>query len=402
MVKLKMHDHKASTSKNRHIVLSSKRKHASSNGILVIKEKSISHLTRLYQRHGLQPEAQEKITVEFILQKNEYLRHIIKELDILLKVNGVFEIILVDSMSHSRYYRSREQVKYEFSIATNGRYRLVSSINANGVLKLSYVKQKLALPEDDSINKWSFGIVSNGQKSNWVLELINSIEFQKIPEYEIVICGPSPFDDNHPHENDHIRILNDVLLKDDVRAPIAHKKNVIIKESKFNNLCILHDRYLLPKKWFDRFKQYGNYFDVLCLKNLNSDNARFGVDWMKFYYPLTARFKINRALAYDEWHEDAIIPGGVIVAKKNLIEGFRLDERLHWDELEDMQLSKVAFLNGLLINVDPNNHFISRQVRHVPQASSWLYLMVYSKLIWMRSVISNYFRYKMRVKEFYK
>jgi hypothetical protein len=386
---------------NKHIILTNRSLPSNDENIVVVKN-NLRHYQRIYKKYNLAVEGQAVITAEFVLQKDSLIRYYIKELDILLKKNGIFRIILVDSQSHSKYFRSRGQVKYEFSIATNGRYCLVSSVCENGILTLSYVKKTLVLPENDSINKWSFGIVSNGEKNDWVLELISSIEDQKIPEYEIIICGPSPFVENSFVKNNNIKIIRDVVLQDDIRAPIAHKKNAIIKEAQYNNLCIMHDRYLLQLNWFENFERYGNYFDALCLKTLTSEGKRFGVDWMKFCYPLTDRFKINRALAYNEWHEEAIIPGGVILVKKNLIEPFMLDERLHWDEIEDMQFSKIAYLNGLLINIDPDNYFVARQVRHIPQSYSWYRLKIHNKYSWLRGLLINFILFSRVAKKYYK
>ncbi len=390
-----------SLKKNKHIILTKKNRPLDDNTVIVTSN-NLNHCHRLYKIFNLEPENQDIVTAEFVLQKDSLIRYYIKELDILLKKNGVFRIMLVDSQSHSKYFRSRGQVKYEFSIATNGRYCLVSSVCENGILTLTYVKKIPTLPENDSINKWSFGIVSNGEKNDWVLELISSIEDQQIPEYEIIICGPSPFVENSFVKNNNIKIIRDVVLQDDIRAPIAHKKNAIIKEAQYNNLCIMHDRYLLSPNWFENFEKYGNYFDALCLKTLSHNGERFGVDWMKFCYPLTDRFKINRALAYNEWHEEAIIPGGVILVKKNLIEPFMLDERLHWDEIEDMQLSKIAYLNGLLINIDPDNYFVARKVRHIPQSYSWYRLKIHNKYSWLRGLFINFIRFRRIAKIYYK
>ena len=100
----------------------------------------VNHLQQIYQKYDVVPETLENVAVEFLLQREMLARFIIKELDILLMVGGVFEITIVNSRSHSNYFRSRDQVKYEFSIATNGRYKLLSSIEleGSGVLKLCY------------------------------------------------------------------------------------------------------------------------------------------------------------------------------------------------------------------------------------------------------------------------
>jgi hypothetical protein len=381
------------------LVTRSKKKEADA---LLINLRDFDHRKQLFQTHKLLPESFDKITIEFILQKSKYIRHLIKQLDILLKKGGELEVVLVDSTAHSSSYRSREQVKYEFSVATNGRYRLFSKHTDKGILKLTYTKLKQTLPENDSIDKWSFGIITNGAKNDWVLELINSIEVQKIPKFEIIICGPSPFENETEKQPHYFKIIDDVKLENEIRPPICHKKNKIIEVAEYNNLCILHDRYILPENWFHNFCKYGNYFDALNLKTVDANGNRFGVDWMKFTFPLTNRYKINRTLLFSEWQHEAIIPGGSIVVKKHLITNFMLDERLFWDEMEDMQFSKMAYLNGLLINVDPNNYLISKAVNHKTRKINWFQLKSVSKYIFIRGIVAGHLKYWIIKNKYFK
>jgi hypothetical protein len=173
-------------------------------------------------------------------------------------------------------------------------------------------------------------------------------------------------------------------------------------EAVYNNLCILHDRYTLPEKWFRNFKAYGNYFDCLNLKTEDEKGNRFGVDWMKFRYPLSSRYSINRAMAYSEWDEEVIIPGGSIVIKKHQVEKFMLDERLHWVELEDMQFSKIAYLHGLMINIDSNNNFISRAVNHNTKKFNWYRIVIVNTYLWIRGLLGNLIHYSRMINKYYK
>ena len=115
----------------------------SQNGAdLNLDKNDINHLRQIYQKYNVAPETLEYVSVEFLLQQRLLSRFIIKELDILLSVNGIFEVTIVNSKSHSHYFRSRDQVKHEFSIATNGRYKLfnVSDDKETGVINLKYKK----------------------------------------------------------------------------------------------------------------------------------------------------------------------------------------------------------------------------------------------------------------------
>ena len=88
--------------------------------------------------------------------------------------------------------------------------------------------------------------------------------------------------------------------------------------------------------------------------------------------------------------------------KRHLIKDFKLDERLFWGELEDMQFSKISYLNGLLINIDPNNYFISRQVRHIPRAEGWFRIKIYEKYLWYINLIKSMIKNRRIVRMYYK
>jgi hypothetical protein len=363
-------------------------------------EYDLDHRFRIYNKYSIIPESLESVRVDFLIQKEKLVRYVIKELDILLKVNGIFEINLIDSKNHSSYFLSRDQVQYEFSISTDGRY-VLTDIEKNGIyLKLIYTKKIPILSDYDSINKWSFGIITNGKKLDSVNHLINTIIDQKIPEFEIIICGPYPTNQNVDYRP--IRILSDVELKEDIRFPISAKKNKIISDAKFENLCILHDRFSLPSCWFDQMKLYGNYFDYLCLPTLDQFHNRFAVDWMTFGFPLTRRLYRNNSLKYSEWSTDLIIQGGAIVGKSKKMRRYKIDERLHWGELEDLHFSKVAYLDGAFISIDHENYFYSESVNHISLKNQNLKARVKNHFGWIYSIFISYCKFKKAISQFSK
>ena len=361
-------------------------------------ECDLDHRIRIYNKYNIKPESLDKVRVDFLIQKEKLIRYVIKELDTLLKQDGIFEINLLDSKNHSGYFLSRDQVKYEFSVSTDGRY-VLTDIEKNGAyLKLIYTKKKATLLQSDSIEKWSFGIITNSKKLDSVNHLINTIVDQKIPEFEIIICGPYPTNQNVDYKP--IRILSDVELKEDIRFPISAKKNIIISDAKFENLCILHDRFSLPSCWFERMKMYGNYFDYLCLPTLDQFHNRFTVDWMTFVFPLTRRLYRNNSLKYTEWSTDLIIQGGVIVGKSNIMKKYKLDERLHWGEMEDLHFSKVAYLDGALFSIDPENYFYSESVNHTSLKNQNFIVRLKEQLVWIYSILNSYYKFKKAINKF--
>jgi hypothetical protein len=366
--------------------------------VLQLFPADVDHLKRIYKTHRIEPESVDRVTVEFLLQREDLSRFIIKELDLLLKVGGIFEVVIVDSKSHSSYTRSRDQVKYEMAVSTDGRYRMTESkaLSDGKLQKLSYRKTRATLPEDDSIDRWSFGIITNGKKTSQVEELAASIVRQGIPEYEILVCGP--FVSQRDFENLHV--LDDVVLADDVRAPISAKKNKIIRAARYNNLCILHDRFRLPDDWHSRFRQYGNFFDFICLPTVDESGRRFMVDWMRFCYPVTKRCVYNRASAYSRWSTEQIIQGGVILGKKSMMSPYLLDERLHWEEMEDMQFSKMAYLHGAFMNVDVNNRVVSKAVNHQPEQPTETFVVLRGWFSWVLNLAIHFLKFQIHTRTY--
>lgn len=352
----------------------------------------LDHTKRLFSKYEIPPETLEKVTVDLVIQREKLSRFVIKELDILLKVGGCFEINIIDSKNHSSYFLSNDQVKYEFSVSTNGRYFLSEANKHGEFLSLLYKKRISCLPESDTILKWSFGTITNGKKLDSLNTLISSIHSQNIPQYEIIICGPYPTE-GQPIDYTNVTILSDIVYQDDIRFSISAKKNLIIDAARYNNLCILHDRFELPDGWYNKMMKYGNYFDYLCLPTLDKSGNRFGVDWMTFSFPLTQTLWINRPIDYNKWSTDVIIQGGVIIGKKHLLLQYKLDERLYWGEMEDIHFSKVAYLNGAFFNIDINNSIISESVNHTPLTTTFLVnlkISIYSKIHFLK----DYFKFK--------
>jgi hypothetical protein len=371
------------------------------NADLKLDLSDVNHLQQIYQKYNVVPETLNHVAVEFLVQRESLSRFIIKELDILLMIGGIFEVIIVNSKAHSNYFRSRDQVKYEFSIATNGRYRLLDAHEEknSGVLKLRYKKFLPTLKTGDNISSWTFGVISDGKKNDQVSKLIQSVIKQNIPNFEVIICGPYSI----PQEFNgiDITVLDDIKLEHDIRPPTPAKKNKIIKRAKYHNLCVMHDRFTLPHDWYSNFINYGNYFDVLCLPTVDNIGNRFRVDWMKFYYPITQIIRQNKSLAYTSWSPETIIQGGILIAKTHLMQKVMFDERLHWEELEDMQLSKKMYLEGAFINMDNKNFVYSEAVNHKTQSRSEIYSSLIECYYWARGYVSNFIKFRLVQKKYY-
>ena len=55
--------------------------------------------------------------------------------------------------------------------------------------------------------------------------------------------------------------------------------------------------------------------------------------------------------------------GGLMIIKRSIFNSMKLNENLHWGELEDVVFSKIAQLCGYYIYVDHNNKIYTNSLR---------------------------------------
>ena len=183
---------------------------------------------------------------------------------------------------------------------------------------------------------FTFGIITGGNNDTMINEIIDSIENENIPNYEILIVG------NCSIERKNTKILNfDESLK---KAWITKKKNLITKESKFENIVYFHDYIKLMEGWYQGQLTSGNNFKIRIDKIINNNGERFR-DWC--IWPLNGNQMddiIGRdcLIPYDMTHlsKYMYISGSYWVAKKDVMLEFPLDESLSWGEGEDVLWSK--------------------------------------------------------------
>lgn len=333
--------------------------------ILYLTKKDINHLGRIYNKYDIEPESIGKVRIRFLSDRVQLLRFIIKELDILLSTNGKFIIESTYSADHGVFVRSIDQIRYEFSISTGGRFKNTAcDINGN-ITRLEYIKCVNILSEEDRMERWSFGIITNGKNSQQVTNAIESIRKLEIPCFEVIICGEYEVSKNI----DNVNVIDDVKNHDDIRAPITQKKNKIAVNAKYNNLIIMHDRYLFPSDWYFKMKKYGNYFELLSMPNIGPNDGRIS-DWNVFSTHPSRPNRFDLILPkYTSWSPWWYVQGGILIVKRNMFLELKLDERLHWGELEDVQFSQIASLKGWFYYLDISNHVKTSSIR-LPESNA--------------------------------
>lgn len=314
---------------------------------MVLTEKDFHPCNPFFIDHPtLLPESIQKISTKGVFETTSYIRHTLKVIDSLLVVGGEIYIEFFRASFDSGGFPLRPYnfMMNELSICLGERYKVYQKDFDNSIDRFWLKKIESSLPVTDSISKWSFGIVSNGSKNDRVLNIINQIISFKIPQFEILICGPKPSEDLP----EVVKIIGDTELYFDVRIPISKKKNKIVDEASYNNLVIMHDRISFENDWYQKICEYGNHFDQLCMPILDEDTQTLRInDWLKIDSDLSDFINAKGdILSYKDWSPFVFVDGGFMLIKKHIIAKTKLNPFLNWGEMEDVNLSQRLYLDG--------------------------------------------------------
>jgi hypothetical protein len=123
--------------------------------------------------------------------------------------------------------------------------------------------------------QFTFGIITN-KNIRSVNLIIDSIEKQNIPDYEIIVVGIDKISiENTSRKNTKYISFNENIYP----GWITKKKNIITQEAVYENIVYMHDYIVLDDNWYNGFLKYGNNFDIIINKINNSDGSRFR-DWV--------------------------------------------------------------------------------------------------------------------------
>lgn len=184
---------------------------------------------------------------------------------------------------------------------------------------------------------FTFGIITDGNYDYLINDIINSIEIEKIPNYEIIIVG-----------NSKVNRVNTIVVPFDEHIKsmwITKKKNIITQKSKYENIVFLHDYIRLCPGWYDGYLKFGNDFKACMNIILNLDDTRYR-DWVLWENPvLNGETIVKRAEHIIPYYIDNLsrymyFSGAYWVAKKEIMEKYPLNEELVWNRGEDIEWSK--------------------------------------------------------------
>jgi len=180
---------------------------------------------------------------------------------------------------------------------------------------------------------WSICYISDGvdiTQINQTAELVSAI-----PNIEVLVSGP---EERLLGLHQNITVIDDRHM---VRnAMISAKKNMLIEIAKYQNILLLHDRYLLSKTFFANFENFGYDFSIAVPKQLYFGSI--------LEYPglLVEENGKVRSVVEHVSGSNFFVNGGCIVIKRDLARSIPLNSFLAWQEMEDIDWSARLIQNG--------------------------------------------------------
>lgn len=281
----------------------------------VLKENQLESCTSIFSLSGFIPEKADAVYVKGNFKNPQVA---LRNADWLLRVGGKLVIEFFGTLNR---YSAQNFTELVFS----DRIILIEKSECNDVVTWEYKKLESAFMPDDSMDNWSFGVISNGAHNDWILNTISIISSWDVPNVELIICGPSPCD----KLPEFVRVVDDSFSYIDSRIPICKKKNYIVSLAKYQNVCLFHDRISFSKDWYEQMKRFGNCFDVLGNPIVDKYNPKMRThDWcMNSLYD---KELYGGMVSYSTYNENTFLNGSFIIIKKHIYEKNKLIPSLYW------------------------------------------------------------------------
>ncbi len=221
---------------------------------------------------------------------------------------------------------------------------------------------------------WSFGILTSGNSPR-AAEMAASILALDLPAIEVIFCGPRP---ERAPVDERVRAID--LEHPQPRGWITRKKNAFVAAARHENLCVLHDRFVITPAWAEALRAYGPCFSFLTFPQIfYADLDRRFPQRYADYQVLDQRRGLVDALEshvyhggrvfyppYDAFYETAFCCGGLYVAKRSLWQRVSQNEALFHSEWEDVSFGLECQRRGMPHRV--NRHLTVESLTPHPMA----------------------------------
>ncbi|HDQ4235029.1 TPA: hypothetical protein P8677_004918 [Klebsiella pneumoniae] len=219
------------------------------------------------------------------------------------------------------------------------------------------------------LDAWSFGIPTGGADATALNHCVARILELGVPQTDILLCGRPP--DGFRY-GDRVRVVGDDIP--DTPLHITRKKNTLARAARFPNLCLLHDRVLLPRQFYAAVQQFGDDFPLTGFQSfwfsgrgqtLPQRYSDFGTTADAFppgwpagrlsreaaaglaFQPLYIQHPARSAFGQD------YLTGSLCLCKRAVWTHVPQNEALYWQEHEDMEQAFCAAAAGIPVRINP-------------------------------------------------
>lgn len=244
----------------------------------------------------------------------------------------------------------------------------------------AFVKcQPLPAEAERGLDAWSFCIPTGDGDPSALNACVARILSLNVPRFEIILCG-------RPHADflywEHVRIVGE-----DIPAPPVHitrKKNVLARAATLSNLCILHDRVLLPHNFMEAVHCFGDDYPFTAFQSFWFADTWHGVP--RRYSDAAVAFELpafdfsgermarndvslfepkNLALRHPARGNFGLdyLTGSLYLCKKSVWEQMPQNEALYWQDYEDLEQGFCAAQAGIPSSINTYAFTVTQSYR---------------------------------------
>ncbi|EPF17733.1 Uncharacterised protein [Cedecea davisae] len=234
----------------------------------------------------------------------------------------------------------------------------------------SFTKTGALMAEADrGLDAWSFCIPTGNGDPALLNDCVARILALNIPQFEIILCG-------RPRE-DFLYWQQVRIVGEDISAPPVHitrKKNVLAQEAHYPNLCILHDRVLLPLNFYQAVRQFGDDYPFVgfqsfwfadkwqavprrysdtdvatVLPDINFRAGRVERKNRRLFESMRQSYRHPERASFGREY----LTGSLYLCKKSVWAHLPQNEDLYWQEYEDVEQGLCAAAAGIPSRINP-------------------------------------------------
>lgn len=259
--------------------------------------------------------------------------------------------------------------------------RFVEITSAIPDIRCFQKKSLLPAENDRGLDAWSFCIPVGGTDADMLNACVERILSLGVEQQEIILCGQVPEDFSYFSE---VKIIGKALPEYPIH--ITKKKNMLVKAATLPNLCILHDRVLLPVNFKDAIKRFGDNYPFVGFQSFwfadqwqatprrYSDFGtissvpealikaeRLRRTEIKEFNPMkmAAQHPVRSHFGHD------YLTGSLYLCKRSVWHCLPQNENLFWGEFEDVEQGIQAAVAGIPSRVNPYSLTESQRYRSI-------------------------------------